>query len=373
MRRRKRQAEPRRSHRRRNSTTSPFRRAGGDGAPASNRPRRRPPASAGAGAGRRGRRALPARDGRRAAAVAEPHDRASRRLPPAPAPRAVTDPDAEALAELSDLVAGDGPFDIANSVEFVEGAVAGLDRRLVRRLRAGDFAYQSHLDLHGMTADAGARRRRRFLTRAHRNGQRCVLIIHGRGLNSKDQVPVLKQRVTTWLARGSWARLVLAFTSARPCDGGAGALYVLLRRQRDAKRPIHVTAGREVVRVCRICRASRSRPVLPTTPRHRPTAHRLRAYGHGPMPAARSRCQQRLDAKADPPADAERLAPAAEIEPLARARAPPRAWRDRRSARRRRRRRETRAHPRAPAASSPRPRTPRSHALIAASPVAACV
>lgn len=164
-------------------------------------------------------------------------------LPPAPAQRAITDPDAEALAELSDLVGGGGSFDFASSVESVEGAVAGLDRRLVRRLRAGDFAYQSHLDLHGMTADEARGALDGFLTRAHRKGQRCVLIIHGRGLNSKDQVPVLKLRLTQWLTRGSWARWVLAFTSARPCDGGAGALYVLLRRQPHAKRPIHVTQG----------------------------------------------------------------------------------------------------------------------------------
>lgn len=163
--------------------------------------------------------------------------------PPAPAQRVVSDADAEALAELSDLVAGDGPFDIASSVEFIEGAVAGLDRRLVRRLRAGDFAFQSHLDLHGMTAEQARAAVDTFLMRAHKNGQRCVLIVHGRGLNSKDQVPVLKRRVTTWLSRGSLARLVLAFTSARACDGGAGALYVLLRRDRAPRRPIHVTQG----------------------------------------------------------------------------------------------------------------------------------
>lgn len=163
--------------------------------------------------------------------------------PPAPAQRVVTDADAEALAELSDVVSGAGAFDLADSVEFVEGGVAGLDRRLLRRLRAGAFAYQSYLDLHGMTAVQARAAVDRFLTGAHRKGQRCVLIIHGRGLNSKDQIPVLKHRVTAWLAHGSWARLVLAFTSARLCDGGAGALYVLLRRQRDAKQPIRVTHG----------------------------------------------------------------------------------------------------------------------------------
>jgi DNA-nicking Smr family endonuclease len=165
--------------------------------------------------------------------------------PPAPAERTVTDPDAEALAELSDLVTGVGSFDIADTVEFVEGAVTGLDRRLVRRLRGGDFAYQSYVDLHGMTADAARSAVDQFLNRAVQQGQRCVLIIHGRGLNSKDQVPVLKHRLAGWLSRGAWARLVLAFTSARACDGGAGALYVLLRRQRrpGGKQPITVTHG----------------------------------------------------------------------------------------------------------------------------------
>jgi DNA-nicking Smr family endonuclease len=162
---------------------------------------------------------------------------------PAPSPRPVTDPDAEALAELSDLVTGNGAFDIANSVEFVEGAVAGLDRRLVRRLRNGDFAYQSHLDLHGMTAGEARVAVDRFLTRAQQRGERCVLIIHGRGRNSKDQVPVLKTRLAIWLSRGQWSRLVLAFTSARPCDGAAGALYVLLRRQRRGKQTMRVTHG----------------------------------------------------------------------------------------------------------------------------------
>ncbi len=163
--------------------------------------------------------------------------------PPAPPARVVTDPEAEALAELSELVAGAGPFDLAHSVEFVEGAVAGLDRRLLRRLRAGDFAHRSHLDVHGMTAAEARVAVDRFLAGAQQKGERCVLIVHGKGLNSKDQVPVLKNRITAWLARGSWARLVLAFTSARPCDGGTGALYVLLRRRREAKQPIHVTHG----------------------------------------------------------------------------------------------------------------------------------
>jgi len=164
---------------------------------------------------------------------------------PAPASpaREVTRPDAEALAELCDLVAGTVPLDISDTDEHIEGVMHGLDPRLLRRLRAGEFAYQAHLDLHGMTTEEARPAVETFLLQAYQSGKRCVLIVHGRGRNSKDQVPVLKSRLVTWLARGQWKRLVLAFTSARPCDGGTGALYVLLRRQRDAKRPIRVTAG----------------------------------------------------------------------------------------------------------------------------------
>ncbi len=174
----------------------------------------------------------------------DPRERERREGPsPAAAGRPVTPPDAEALAELCDLVAGSAPFDLTQADEHVEGAVVGLDPRLLRRVRAGEFAYQAHLDLHGMTADQARPAVETFLTEAYRGGKRCVLIVHGRGLNSKDQVPVLKSRLTTWLARGQFARLILAFTSARPCDGGAGALYVVLRRQRHARQPIRVTAG----------------------------------------------------------------------------------------------------------------------------------
>lgn len=170
-------------------------------------------------------------------------DRLREHRPPPTPLRPIVDPDAEALAMLCDLVTGNGDFDIADTVEYVEGSVVGLDRRLLHRLRSGEFAYQSHLDLHGMTAQEARTAVDQFLTRAYQRGQRCVLIIHGRGLNSRDQVPVLKRRLANWLARGPWARLVLAFTSARLCDGGAGALYVLLRRYRQPKRPIRVTEG----------------------------------------------------------------------------------------------------------------------------------
>jgi DNA-nicking Smr family endonuclease len=170
-----------------------------------------------------------------------PHGRVARPAPAAVHARPVSE-EAETLAALSDLVAGVAHFDITDTREYIEGVVVGLDPRVVRRLRRGDFAWQSHLDLHGLTATEARHAVDRFILEGFRAGWRCVLIVHGRGLNSKDRTPVLKERLKTWLAHGRISKVVLAFSTARPCDGGAGALYVLLRRERRA-RPIRVTEG----------------------------------------------------------------------------------------------------------------------------------
>ena len=176
-----------------------------------------------------------------------PRERAARVDGPAPAGAARTpvSEEAEALDALSDLTRGATRFDITDTREYVEGAIVGLDPRVLRRLRRGDFAWQDHLDLHGMTSETARVAVDRFLADSVALGHRCVLIVHGRGHNSKDQTPVLKERLKSWLARGRTARIVLGFTTARPCDGGAGALYVLLRRDRR-RRPIRVTEGAKI-------------------------------------------------------------------------------------------------------------------------------
>lgn len=149
----------------------------------------------------------------------------------------------EALAELYDLVAGRRGFDITDTDEYMEGRIIGLDTTLVHKLRNGLFSRQAYLDLHGMTAEAAQLEVERFLLQAVRDGLRCVLIIHGRGRNSPGQVPVLKDRLKLWLTRGKLARVILAFATARPHDGGPGALYVLLRRERGRRHPIEVLEG----------------------------------------------------------------------------------------------------------------------------------
>jgi DNA-nicking Smr family endonuclease len=145
-------------------------------------------------------------------------------------PEAFRHPDLETLRELEALVSGEAPFDIADTDEYVEGHVSGLDPALVRKLRGGEYSVQGHADLHGLTREEARREVVRFLKESRRRGQRCVLLVHGRGLHSEEQVPVLKEALRSWLATARFGRHVLAFATARPQDGGAGALYVLLRR-----------------------------------------------------------------------------------------------------------------------------------------------
>ncbi|MBW2731030.1 MAG: Smr/MutS family protein [Deltaproteobacteria bacterium] len=140
------------------------------------------------------------------------------------------DDEAEVMAELADLVAGRSDFDTTFSHEHIEGIGEGIDRRLLKKLRKGVFSVRAHLDLHGFTRLEARPKVEAFFAESRRRHHRCVLIVHGRGLHSKDGIPVLKEAVGTWLMRGRIGRSVLAFCSARPTDGGLGALYVLLRR-----------------------------------------------------------------------------------------------------------------------------------------------
>jgi DNA-nicking Smr family endonuclease len=170
---------------------------------------------------------------RREVADAVPLSAEERAAPPpraAPGVRQATDEEAETAAALADLVAGRAPFELFDTGEYSEGIAQGIDRRLLTRLKRGDYSVQAHADLHGLTATQARAQVAAFVAESRREGRRCVLFVHGRGLRSKDHVPVLKERLKTWLSRGSIGRQVLAFCTARPADGGAGAMYVLLRR-----------------------------------------------------------------------------------------------------------------------------------------------
>lgn len=110
--------------------------------------------------------------------------------------------------------------------EMLSYRVPRLGPDVVRKLREGRWSIQRQLDLHGLRTDEAREALGRFIREAHQNGLRCVRVVHGKGLGSPGRMPVLKSRVHRWLVQ---KHEVMAFVQARPADGGAGALVVLLR------------------------------------------------------------------------------------------------------------------------------------------------
>lgn len=145
-------------------------------------------------------------------------------------PVPLTERERETLLELDRIVSGEAELSLADTDEYVQGAVSGLDRRVLKRLRRGEFSVQADLDLHGVDAATARELVLRLIEQSSALGLRCVRIVHGRGRNSPGGIAVLKTNLPRWLARGSARRAVLAYTSATPQDGGAGAMYVLLRK-----------------------------------------------------------------------------------------------------------------------------------------------
>lgn len=163
-----------------------------------------------------------------------PLARRGRTVPGLPLKRKSTfrpeDSEAEALRQLQTLVETGEGFVLAHTAEYVEGACTWVPPELFRRLHGGHFSIQGHVDLHGMGVDEARAAFDRFMKRSVSLGQRAVLVVHGRGRCSPGP-PVLKRKLSEWLTRGAWKRWVIAFASARACDGGTGATYVLLRRR----------------------------------------------------------------------------------------------------------------------------------------------
>jgi DNA-nicking Smr family endonuclease len=129
-----------------------------------------------------------------------------------------------ALAEaLSDEFDASTLLDTDESLSFRR---PGIGPDVTRKLRRGDWAIQAQIDLHGLRSDEAREQLAQFIREAHKQGLRCVRVVHGKGLGSPGKTPVLKGRVQGWLAQ---KKEVLAFVQARPMEGGAGALVVLLQ------------------------------------------------------------------------------------------------------------------------------------------------
>ncbi len=168
--------------------------------------------------------------------------------PPDPPPAARRTPaaDASETKRLDALVQSGAGFLVSQTSEYMEGTGYRVPPEIAGRLHRGDFSIQSHIDLHGLGVEAAKENLDRFLKEAIRTGKCQVLVVHGRGLSSPAE-PVLKTRICEWLTTGPWRKWVIAFASARLCDGGAGATYVLLRRRpftrRDKKKPKPLNGG----------------------------------------------------------------------------------------------------------------------------------
>jgi DNA-nicking Smr family endonuclease len=143
--------------------------------------------------------------------------------------------ESEALLHLEKLIQTGKGFVVADTSEYVEEIGYNMNREIAKRLHSGEFSIQGHIDLHGLTVASAREAFESFLKESISRGRRMVLIIHGRGLSSPAK-PILKTKVVKWLTTGRWRKWVMAFTSARLCDGGAGSTYVLLRKRPATKR-----------------------------------------------------------------------------------------------------------------------------------------
>ncbi|KAF1022082.1 MAG: putative DNA endonuclease SmrA [Paracidovorax wautersii] len=155
---------------------------------------------------------------------------------PAPLPvQRALDEQAVLRESLSDEFDVTTLLDVDDAMSFRRPGV-GTD--VTRKLRAGHWSIQAQLDLHGLRRDEARETLANFIREAHRQGIRCLRVVHGKGLGSPGKTPVLKAKVQGWLIQKNE---VLAFVQAKASEGGAGALVVLL--QPSANRQTGRTTG----------------------------------------------------------------------------------------------------------------------------------
>ncbi len=147
---------------------------------------------------------------------------------PAPRPRQTEQDQNEVLQEMAR-----GQIDLmeVETGEELSYRRPGIQAQLFKRLRRGQFVIEAELDLHGLTSIEAKTALTRFLSACLAANRRCARIIHGKGRGSRDGKAVLKNKLNTWLRTRDE---VLAFCSARLADGGTGAVYVLLRQQKQS-------------------------------------------------------------------------------------------------------------------------------------------
>ena len=143
-----------------------------------------------------------------------------------PAPR---DPEEEAFQVLCEIAAGERPIHLPDTQEYVEWIHPQFRDDIIQSLHEGKFSVQAFLDLHGCTIPEAEKELDEFIKDALKKSLRCVKVIHGRGLRSVKGAR-LKYAVVARLS-GHFRKDIIAYVTARQCDGGLGALYVLLSKK----------------------------------------------------------------------------------------------------------------------------------------------
>jgi DNA-nicking Smr family endonuclease len=136
----------------------------------------------------------------------------------------------EALDHLHRLVDDAVRFEVTDDGKRVEGRRQDVPPSIVRELRRGLVPIDGRLDLHGFGAAVAHERLIEFLRTMRLQGERCVLVIHGKGEHSPGGAGVLRGEIAAWLSQGRAREHVAAFATAHDADGGEGAVYVSLRR-----------------------------------------------------------------------------------------------------------------------------------------------
>lgn len=145
-------------------------------------------------------------------------------IPTPPIPKSLLRDEQQTLADsMSDYIGWDDGQETGEELVFMR---PGLRRDTLRKLRRGHWILQGELDLHGMISVEARQAVAAFLSMCNKRGLRCVRIIHGKGLGSRNREPVLRTKVKHWLMQKDE---VLAFCQARAVDGGSGAVVVLLK------------------------------------------------------------------------------------------------------------------------------------------------
>ena len=157
----------------------------------------------------------------------------NRVIRPEPPEVKIRTPDQENLA---DLLEGKFSFEFFCRDEYFEGNIIGLDQSTIDKLRCGQFSPEAHLDLHGFVVDQAYEAVCDFIKSAWYKGLRTILLVPGRGHNSFAGVGILRSHLQTWLTHDPLKRVVVAFCTAQPCDGGPGSVYVLLRKYKKKGR-----------------------------------------------------------------------------------------------------------------------------------------